>query len=112
MEGITILNEIDTTEGLPIWILIIGILSIISLIVHIIFSIKTDDFSGLALSMIFIGAMIGLQTGILIKSGFEHEVHRKEVIIDKNVSYTELTNKYNVIEQRGEIYVIEEKVED
>lgn len=35
--------------------------------------------------------------------------YQYEVTIDENVSFVDLNNKYNVIEQRGDIYVLEDK---
>ena len=35
--------------------------------------------------------------------------YKYEVTIDENVSFTELNSKYNIIEQRGDIYVLEDK---
>ena len=38
--------------------------------------------------------------------------YQYEILIDDTVSFTDVTEKYNIIEQRGEIFVVEEKTND
>ena len=35
--------------------------------------------------------------------------YQYEVLIDDTTSFTEITEKYNIVEQRGEIFVLEDK---
>ena len=63
------------------------------------------------------GFKTAILLGILCVTGIYMSIYannnylktRYEAIIDQSVSYMELTEKYNVIEQRGEIFVLEEK---
>ncbi len=61
--------------------------------------------------VITIGAIILLivVSILLFGSANSYDVYRYEVSIDDTVSVNDFCEQYNIIEQRGEIYVIEEK---
>jgi hypothetical protein len=46
---------------------------------------------------------------VMFHPSMEVKTKLYEAIVDKSVSYIELTEKYNIIERRGEIFVLEEK---
>ena len=109
----TILNTIELTKTAPI---VDGIfISCIALFILgfiIAFTVSTKYAKiGTTLAAIavasFLGAFIcaGLKDDITVPSG---EVHY-EVLINDDTSFTEVIEKYDIIEQRGEIFVLEEK---
>ena len=107
IEGITILNKIAVT-GVPSWILIsAAVILIIGLIVFAI-SIIAEWPTWTAIVPIIIILLVWLICGILnitIKTG----EYQYECIIDDSVPYNEIVENYNIVEQRGDIWVLEEK---
>lgn len=106
VEGITVLNKIAVT-GLPTWIIISAlIMFIIGLIVFVISIVS--DWPGWTAIFPFVGILALVVCGILnsvIKTG----EYRYECIIDDSVSYNEVVENYNIVEQRGDIWVLEDK---
>ena len=107
IEGITILNKIAVT-GVPSWILIsAAVILIIGLIVFAI-SIIAEWPTWTAIVPIIIILLVWLICGILnitIKTG----EYQYECIIDDSVPYIEVVDNYKIIEQRGDIWVLEDK---
>lgn len=120
MDGVTILNEIEvvqvvndtfnyTAGGIAFCITIL----ICAIAGFFIGRIDCDEITGT-----FVGALLGLLLGIftmaLCGSAFSYPPETKttvryEVIIDDSVSLTEFYERYNIIEQRDQIFVVEEK---
>ena len=107
IEGITVLNKIAIT-GVPSWMMVSAI--IISIIGFIVFAIaiiaKWPAWK--AIVPIIIVLLIWFICGILnitIKTG----EYRYECIIDDSVPYNEVVDNYKIIEQRGDIWVLEDK---
>lgn len=116
MDGVTILNTIVSNENIEIGIvlIILGITILFISVLGIIFSIiESNKFDGFTIFFIF-GSIFSL--GLLILGRMAvNELKEKttyEVIISGEVSLTEFTSKYEIIEQRGEIYVIKEREEN
>lgn len=107
VEGITILNKIAVT-GLPSWIMVSAIIIItIGLLVFAI-SIIAEWPTWTAIVPIIINLLVWLICGILnitIKTG----EYQYECIIDDSVPYNEVVDNYKIIEQRGDIWVLEDK---
>lgn len=109
MEGITILNQTDVVD-LESWyfglmLLVIG--------VFFISSVKVLAFMSRRSLIICIISFIIIIILAKISPRFEKCDYTKyEVTIDKNVSMIEFYNKYEVLEQHGEIWVIKEKIEN
>ena len=107
IEGITILNKIAVT-GVPSWVLIsAAAILIIGLIVFAI-SIIAEWPTWTAIVSTIIVLLIWFICGILnitIKTG----EYRYECIIDDSVPYNEVVDNYKIIEQRGDIWVLEDK---
>lgn len=106
VEGITILNKIAVT-GLPTWIMASAIIILtIGLLVFVVSIIV--DWPVWTVIFPFVGLLIFVICGILditIKTG----EYRYECIIDDSVSYNEVVENYNIIEQRGDIWILEDK---
>ena len=107
IEGITILNKIAVT-GVPSWVLIsAAAILIIGLIVFAI-SIIAEWPTWTAIVSTTIVLLIWFICGILnitIKTG----EYRYECTIDDSVSYNEVVENYKIVEQRGDIWVLEDK---
>lgn len=56
-------------------------------------------------------ALISLIACIFIFSVKTNSYERYEVIIDDSINFSEFSEKYEIIEVRGEIYTIEERVD-
>lgn len=106
VEGITVLNKIAVT-GIPSWIALSAIiLFTIGLLVFIV-SLIADGPAWTAIISL-VGLLILVICSILdatIKTG----EYQYECIIDDSVSYNEVVENYNIIEQRGDIWVLEDK---
>ena len=106
IEGITILNKIAIT-GLPPWIMVSAIvllaIGLLIFTVSIIADWPTWTVIIPAVSLL-VFVICGILDGI-IKTG----EYRYECIIDDSVPYTEVVENYKIIEQRGDIWVLEDK---
>ena len=61
------------------------------------------------ISGVVCGILLGIFAGNVLNEVTVDTVTQYEVTIDDSVSMNEFTNKYNIIEQRGKIYTVEEK---
>lgn len=104
MDGVIILNTIPECSS-P-WMVMIIVLAI-SIISFIIGCIKDSD------GLKGIGAIFGTITLIgMCWSPLHTHPTRYEVSITDEVSFNEFTQHYKIIDQRGEIYVVEERAEE
>ena len=108
MEGVNILNIIES-NFIPggVFLLVLGGLLAVSSVVCIIIAILDAPPEFIAL-----GTVTGLIALIMIVGGIDILCHSKtkyEVTIDDSVNFTEFVNKYEVVEQRGQIYVVTER---
>ena len=120
MDGVTILNEIEVvqvvndtfnqTAG--------GIALIVTILICAIVGFFIGSIDCSELESTLIGALVGVVFGILFMALFgtiysypaETETTMQyEVILDDSVSMNEFCEHYNVVEQRGDIFVVEEK---
>lgn len=110
MAGVNVLNVIEQTR-LPDWA-IIGMLLCIVAIMIFLFELFTESN---AKRMTVCGIGLACTLALLFsfwcagKTIFSEEIVQYECTIDSNVSFVELQEKYTVIEQRGDIWVLEEK---
>lgn len=118
MDGITILNEIvNTIEPLPMgtWIFLLGLVIIgtILLVVGFIVLIKEECWGFLPVLVLF-GLLFGFAWWATFLSYKDtqrepYTITQYEVTLSNDISLTEFNKKYEIIEQRGDIYVIQEK---
>lgn len=109
MDGVTVLNVIEKTR-LPDWAIIGVVLCLFALMVFFIeFStaktIRKIDICGAGLCCTMVLAFIIFLVGLFTSN----TISRYECTIDSNVSFVELYEKYDVIEQRGDIWILEGK---
>lgn len=107
-----ILNEYTVTystltPGLEFLGVILTFIGITVLICGTLYSIECCNlgyfFGSLLCSFLFFAV------AITIFYSSDSEYTRYEVLLDDNVSFNELYSQYDIIEQRGQIYVIQER---
>lgn len=114
MSGINVLNTIQIMTN-PLWVNILFILSGILFFTGIFFIwlwVRTTEISDKKLNtglILFVISFILLIVCSIHEGSIPTGKYKYEVTIDENVSFTELNSKYNIIEQRGSIYVLEDK---
>lgn len=103
MEGIQILNTIQVQ--VPSTLSEIGLVLLLLCVFLAIISLGCEEYR--LMITFLVAALVGF--AFMCCSEGEEVKTRYEVTIDKSVSYLELTERYNIIEQRGELFVIEAK---
>lgn len=106
MEGVEILNIIYIQQMHPMEIIGFMLLIFGGFLFIIALGCEERNAMIVFLIMTFIGMILLFYTEEL-----EPKI-QYEVTVDESVSYKKLTDKYNIIEQRGEIFVLEEKESD
>lgn len=108
MEGITILATEIVSLGLPFWVAIIAGLVIFFTIFAILWTFsKEPDDSDYTFGS-FIGIIV-LFLFVLISVGTYKEETHYLMKIDETVSFVEFNKQYEVVDQKGEIYIVREK---
>jgi ABC-type transport system involved in multi-copper enzyme maturation permease subunit len=107
MNGIEILNKTVVTES-PDWINMVIPCSLILSLLFFIILVNTDSQFMLILSGVLVAFII---IGDIILSFYEEPTDRcrYEVTLDKTVTIEELSENYNIVDQRGEIWILEDK---
>ena len=113
MEGLIILNTTPVT-GLPIWLIIICIIACVAFVVFdamiitdvIIFKRKTRKI------LIVIFTILAIAAPTLF--GYLNEVYETghyyyECVIEDTASFNEIMNTYEIVDQRGDIWVLKDK---
>lgn len=112
MDGITILNTImvdDYAQWVLPTVLALGLICIVALVLML----NSNDKGVIIFGTISLLAMIAMP--IIIGTSKSHwrtnERNQYECIIDDSVSINEVYENYNVIERRGDIWVLEDKAQ-
>ena len=117
MNGITILNEFEheIVEYGFYWLgffVLLGIFTLTGVITGFVGGLASDDIGIGTLCGLIIGLSVGIFGSAAIASNepisSTSEI-RYEVVISEETNFKEFTNEYEIIEQRGEIYVVREK---
>ena len=104
MDGVTILNTIPANDlSIPFWIFMV--LMVVSSIVAIISFIKDED----AMLVVSIGAFCASLIIAFVILPSDQYPDRYEECITDDVSFNEFAQHYKIIDQRGEIYIVEER---
>ena len=107
VEGITILNKIAVT-GLPTWMMVSAI--IICMIGLIVFAIAIiAEWSAWKAILPIINILVTWFICGIFNITFKTGEYRYECIIDDSVPYNKVVENYKIIEQRGDIWVLEDK---
>lgn len=121
MDGITVLNEIvETIEPLSIWVwaLMLGLAIILTLILicGLFWSVKKKNIDCIVLlsfySLLAVFIWISVCYGYKETQREPYTIIQYEVTLSSDVSLIEFNEKYKIIEQRGQIYVIQEREND
>ena len=107
VEGITILNKIAVT-GLPTWMMVSAIIICMIGLIAFAIAIIAEWPAWKAIVPIIIVLVTWFICGIF-NITFKTGEYRYECIIDDSVPYNEVVENYNIIEQRGDIWVLEDK---
>ena len=113
MSGVEILNTtIHYKEVLPAWVIIVIIaIIVIPAVAMLIGSIVHSDllFTIGSISLI-LGFVLALIIGTKIRQTTNQiDYIEHEVLINDSVSLTEFNEKYEIVSQKGKIYVVREK---
>ena len=113
MDGITILNTIivnDCADWVSFTALALGVICIVALVL----TLTSNDNRVIIFGIISLIAIIA--TPIIIIASKTHwrtnERNQYECIIDDSVSFNEVHENYNVIERRGKIWILEDKIDE
>lgn len=112
MDGITILNTImvdDYAQWVLPTVLAIGVVCIVAFVL----TLTSNDNRVIIFGIISLLAMIAIPIIVITSKSHwrTNERNQYECIIDDSVSINEVYEKYNVIERRGDIWVLEEKAQ-
>lgn len=109
MEGVEILNKIEIVEHYDALI----VLGIICILLCIVFMILTSECYNFELLFGILALVSIVSAVILFIVGSFKEIptgkYKYEVTISDEVNFNEFSDKYKVLEQRGEIYVVKER---
>ena len=110
LEGVTVLNTfvISSAIGSGTFILMIAVCLFLGLIAGL------AVWDGKVVPAI-ISSLLCTALGVVVivaTSVNEEDVVRYEVTVSEEVNLTDFTERYKIIEQRGDIYVIEERTEE
>lgn len=116
MNGVTILNTITENVSGTACLIVLLIFSIVTIIISFIAIIEVSDkfseFNGFVIAYIITG-IVGILFVILLILELNTQPQEPqtlyEVTISDEVSFKDFTSKYEIIEQRGEIYVVKER---
>lgn len=107
VEGITVLNTTAVT-GLPTWVSVLAFVIFATGLIVFAVSMILDGPVYVTAYSLMIGLIVMFVYGILnytVKTG----EYRYECTIDDSVSYNEVVENYKIVEQRGDIWVLEDK---
>lgn len=105
-----ILNTTVVTELVSWYGRGLAICGLIAIIGYFIFGLSHK--SGILFWMgvlLMIGGIVGIFSIGIMEPQVETNRKRYEVILDEDISITEIYSKYDVIEQRGKIWILEDK---
>lgn len=112
MDGITILNTFINTSS-PSWTAGLMVGGVGLTMIGTIAFLASRNFSQFIFGLIVVGIGVIMSIcGIICTNKEAIKTTQYECIIDESVTANDLYNKYNVIEKRGEIWVLEEKDND
>ena len=115
LNGIDILNKeeiLTTPEWIGVVLYVSTIIFIVSIIFAVAFELTYHDTASVFFIIIFVCSSIVCAIFNVINNTYKSEPtgrYRYEVTIDDSVSITEVYDNYNVIEQRSDIWILEDK---
>ena len=115
MDGVTILNQTKEFYGMVNWYWILFPLCIAT-ICFVAAIILAEDYMNVA-EVFILGVIVALISTVIVTilsflPSNEVKQINYEVIIDDSVSFNDFTDKYEIIDKHGEIYIVTERKED
>ena len=108
LDGITVLSQTAIEDASMVLVLVPAFLIFIVAIVGCVLGDVETHISGIVcVGLAFAVALVAYEIVKCPTDKYEYEC-----VIDESVSMTEFCDRYEIIEQRGEIYVIREKDND
>jgi hypothetical protein len=104
IEGITVLNQTEITD-MPFLVFVIGLIMIFVSLTVTIIGIHVENGIYVVIGSIAITVSMIIPINIQQPTGR----YKYECIIDESVDFVNIYEKYKVIEQRGDIWVLEDK---
>lgn len=106
----TIVNQYPVLESGPAWLgLLLGICCAVSVFLTIL--ALSDKMYGIAIGTGVFWAL-SLISLILVIYGKETDRFRYECVIDDTTPFVEVVENYNIVGQRGDLWVLEDKVDE
>lgn len=113
MEGVTILNTIPVT-GLPMWLIIVCVIACVAFVVFdamiitdiVVFKRKTRKI------LIVIFTILAITAPTLfgyLNNVYETGHYYYECVIEDTASFNEIMDTYEIIDQRGDIWVLKDR---
>ena len=109
LDGVTILNQ-EVVMDVPMWSIILFVGGLLLALFSVVIASNTKSelcekiFGGLAILGLTCFVII-----FIIQPEVETDRYRYEVTVGPYVRFTDIYEKYNVVERRGEIWVLEDK---
>ena len=76
----------------------------------IVYTIKEDEPLVIIFGLLLLGVGAAILFGAVLPHNVTTTVNQYEATINENITFKEITNKYDFIEQRGDIYILREKL--
>lgn len=113
MEGVEILNVIPEQQiisGTNVFGFVIIVLCLVGFIISLAFD-HHEDANGLIACVTLAVITIPLIIGVIFISDTSASIKptQYEIMVSDEVNYIELTEKYEIIEQRGKILIVQER---
>lgn len=111
LEGITVLNQ-EMIMAAPDWANVTMIVCLIGMFVFfVVFLVSNNACINISFGIAAIACLLFLMFGPAVISDVPTGRYRYEVTIDESVSFNDIYERYEIVEQRGDIWVLEEKSE-
>jgi len=108
MEGITILAAETVSLGVPFWVApLFGCMVCFAVLITLWATLHELDASDFVLSG-FIGLFVALLFIVICAGTYKEETHYS-VTIDETVPFVEFNEQYEIIDQKGDIYIVRTK---
>ena len=92
------------------WVgIILTIACVVGFALCVINAIKEEEILIILLGFLILGIGAAILFGAVLPHNVITTVNQYEVTVNENITFKEIMDKYNFIEQRGDIYVLREK---
>jgi len=104
-------KEYYFTGSIGSWIgIILAIACVIGFTFCIVYTIKDDEPLLIVFGLLLLGIGAAILFGAVLPHNITITINQYEVTVNDTISFKEVTSKYDIIEQRGDIYVLREKL--